>query len=193
MGVVERCPGYWCTGSSCLVIVTRPFNSHHPSDVLPWSPLYGACTWPCPAWFASFVLLIFSGFAHKRGLCMVVPCSFSRCSEEFQFLLLWAYCFYHNHSSISKQNYSKEWRNWKWYTVIWWMKIQLIYLPNCTKNSKSSSSVFGDFRFPKCLTSFVFPQIFGGYLYPPVITVTIKTNFILCHVKPTTLSFTPTH
>jgi hypothetical protein len=36
---------------------------------------------------------------------------FSCCSEEFQFQLLWAYWFYHNHTSISKRNYSKEWRN----------------------------------------------------------------------------------
>ncbi len=168
--------------AAAMVIVTRAFNSHHPSDVLPGSLLYGACTWPCYSWFASFVSLIFSeirGFAHK----WVVPCSFSRCSEEFQFRLLWA-GFNHNHSSISKQNYSKEWRNWKWYNI---------YLPNCIKNSNNLSSVFGDFRFPQCLTSFLFPQIFGGYLYPPVITETKKTNFILCHVKPTTLSFTPTH
>jgi hypothetical protein len=112
----------WLLWPEHLIVITQAMSSHDP-------PLYRACTWPCHAWFAGFVLLIFSeirGFAHKWGLCMVVPCSFSGCSEEFQFRLLWAYCFYHKHSSISKQNYSKEWRNWKWYRFIWWMKIQHI-------------------------------------------------------------------
>jgi len=27
---------------AAMAIVTRAFNSHHPSDVLPLSPLYGA-------------------------------------------------------------------------------------------------------------------------------------------------------
>ncbi len=32
-----------------------------------------------------------------------------------------------------------------------------IYLPNCIKTSKNFSSVFGDFHFPNCLTSYCFP------------------------------------
>jgi len=110
---------FWknCTYESILwtaLITSRAlfliFNSQH------WLAL---TTWSAVSFTQCWSLL-------KCGQSMVVPCSFSRCSEEFQYRLLWASCFYHNHSSISKQNYSKEWRNWKWYRVIWWMKIQHI-------------------------------------------------------------------
>jgi hypothetical protein len=116
---------------------------------------------------------------------MIVPCSFSHCSEEFQFWLLWAYCFYHNHSSISKQSYSKEWRNWKWYTVIWWRKIQYI----SSKLHKKLPRIFVVYleisRFPKCLTSFFFPQIFGGYLctHQLLHKQKIKLHFMPCKAQ----------
>jgi hypothetical protein len=113
-------------------------------------------------------------------LVTIVPCSFNCCSKEFQFRLRSAYWFYLNHNSISKQNYSKEWRNWKYIESYGEWKYN-IHIPNCIKTSKSFSSVFRDFRFPKCLTSFFSPQIFGRYVCTHQLLQEKKqTNNILC-------------
>jgi hypothetical protein len=68
-----------------------------------------------------------------------------------------------------------------------------IYLPNCIKTSKNFSSVFGDFRFPKYLTSFFSPRYLVGTCVPTSYYRNKISNFISCHVKPRISSFTPTH
>jgi len=68
-----------------------------------------------------------------------------------------------------------------------------IYLPNCIKNSKNSSSVFGDFRFPKCLTSFFFPQIFGGYCTHQLLQKQKKNKLHFMPCKAHNLELYPSH
>jgi hypothetical protein len=111
---------------------------------------------------------------------MVVPCSFSCCSQEFQFRLLWAYCFYHNPPFQNKaiqrsreiesdiESYGERKYN--------------IYLPNCVKTSKNFSSVFGDFPISKMPHIIFFPQIFGGYLctHQQLQKQKIKLHFMPC-------------